>query len=176
MTSSVDQLAVAVKSKARVSVDADKVAAVVVGQVAAASEKRVAALFDAQEQRLAALGAEQSTQVAMRLQEAIAVLAKAEARMERLPRALKWRGVGNVALALLPFALVALVFAQLLDMAGGIFGVGPLFGWAWDSFASVPEWWQKLLIALTTLTFAGAAIWLVLKLGKVVAEAYKGWR
>lgn len=176
MTSSVDGLAAAVKAKARVAVDADKVAAVVVGRVASASEERVAALFDVQEQRLTELGEVQGSQVATRLQEATAVLAKADARMERLPRALTWQGVGNVALALLPFALVTLVFAQLLGLAGGMLGVGPLFGWAWESFVAAPGWWQKVLIAVPTLAAAGAAFWLVFKLGRVVAETYKGWR
>lgn len=176
LSSSVDQLTKAVRAKAQVSVDADKVAAVVVGRVAEASEKRVTALFETQEQRLALLGEQQASQVAAQLAESAAALKKAEDRLGRLSGALTWQGVARVALALVPFAIVALVAGQLLGLVSQLLGIGPLAAWAWgivwdDSVA----WHGRALVALATLAVVGGLGWLLHKVSKRLAGVYRGW-
>ncbi|MFC5276998.1 hypothetical protein [Brachybacterium sacelli] len=54
-------------------------------------------------------------------------------------------------------------------------GAGPLFSWAWDSFATATTWWAKVLIAVGTLTGCGLFGLSVWWCGKKLYENYRGW-
>ena len=54
-------------------------------------------------------------------------------------------------------------------------GLGPLLGWAWDSFAAASAWWAKALIALAALGGCALFAWLLWWLGKKLYEIYRGW-
>ena len=138
-------------------------------------DSRMEAALTAQEARLEGIGQARAAAVAAELTEAARRLERAEDRVRSLQRAITWQGVGRVALALVPFAVVGLVLAGTLGLLGTAFGVGPLLGWAWSSFEAATAWWAKALIAAGALGGASLAVWLVARLGRKVSDAYRGW-
>ncbi len=137
-------------------------------------DSRLEAALTAQEARLEGIGQVRAAAVAAELTEAARRLERAEDRVRSLQRAITWQGVGRVALALVPFAVVALVLAGTLGLLGTAFGVGPLLGWAWSSFEAASAWWAKALIAAGTVGGVSLAVWLVARLGGKVSDAYRG--
>lgn len=174
MASAIDQLKAEV---ARVSVrlDEDKIIDRLSDELASKSAERVREALEAQEQRVVALGDAKASAAAQRLEEAIERSERTEKQARSLGRALTIQGVGRVALVLIPFALVAVAMALLLDLGSHVLGVGPLFDWAWSSFEAAEAWWSKSLIALATLTGAAGVLWLVKILGVKLADSYRGW-
>lgn len=171
-----------VASKAQPRIDYDKLVAGLanlleskLGPQIVDSTQRVEEALSAHERRLDALGEKKVTEVKESLQEATKGLETAERTAAQLKGALTWAGVGKVAVALLPVALVGLAVAMLLGIGGQLFGVGPLFGWAWASFAAAEAWWLKLIIAVVTVSGALGVCWVVYRLGKKLAEVYRGW-
>jgi hypothetical protein len=75
----------------------------------------------------------------------------------------------------MPISLAFLAVALVLWGVGGVVGVGPIFGWVWHSFEAVDQWWAKVLIALGGLGMAAAMGSVVLKVGRWVQDAYRGW-
>ena len=138
-------------------------------------DSRMETALTAQEARLEGIGQARAAAVAAELTEAARRLERAEDRVRSLQRAITWQGIGRVALALVPFAVVGLVLAGTLGLLGTAFGVGPLLGWAWSSFEAASAWWAKALIAAGTLGGASLAVWLVVRLGRKVSDAYRGW-
>lgn len=63
-----------------------------------------------------------------------------------------------------------LLVGGLVGGLGSMFGIGPLFGWAWGSFAASSAWWAKGLIAVATLGGAMFFVWLVLRVSQWVYE------
>lgn len=51
-----------------------------------------------------------------------------------------------------------------------MFGIGPLFSWAWASFSAASLWWAKALIAVGTLGGAGLFVWLVLRVSQWIYD------
>lgn len=161
-----------------VRLDEDKVAERLsrnLDQAMRARDQRLEKSFSAYEERLGSIGADQADRMAERLSEAAKRLERSEDRVRSLQRAITWQGVGRVALALVPFAVVALVLAGALGLLGTAFGVGPLLGWAWSSFDAASLWWHKALIGAGAVSGASLAVWLVVRLGKKVSDAYRGW-
>ena len=110
-----------------------------------------------------------------RAHEVVSAVGRAERRVERLSAKVTWTSVGRVCLALIPFTVA---FIMLTGMVGGItqmLGLGPLLGWAWDSFAAASAWWAKALIALAALGGCTLFGWLLWWLGKKLYESYRGW-
>ena len=138
-------------------------------------DKRLEASFSGYEERLASIGADQVDLMEEHLAKAARRLERTEDRVRSLQRAITWQGVGRVALALVPFAVVGLVLAGTLGLLGTAFGVGPLLGWAWSSFEAASAWWAKALIAAGALGGASLAVWLVARLGRKVSDVYRGW-
>lgn len=138
-------------------------------------DSRMETALAAQEARLEGIGQARAAAVAAELTEAARRLERAEDRVRSLQRTITWQGVGRVALALVPFAVVGLVLAGTLGLLGTAFGVGPLLGWAWSSFEAASAWWAKALIAAGALGGASLAVWLVARLGRKVSDAYRGW-
>jgi hypothetical protein len=177
-TAALAEVQTEVKRGHTVRLDEDKVVARLsrnLDQSMTRHAERLEASITAQESRLEGIGQAKATAVAQELSEAARRLERAEDRVHRLQRAITWQGVGRVALALVPFAVVALVMAGLLGLLGTAFGVGPLLAWAWASFAAASAWWAKALIAVGTVGGASLAVWLIVKLGGRIADAYRGW-
>lgn len=169
-------------AKTQVRVDHEKLAAWLATNLEtslspqiADSTRRVEEALSVHERRLDALGETKATEMKETIQEATKGLERAERTAAQLKGALTWAGVGKVAVALLPLALVGLAVAVLLGIGGQLFGVGPVFGWAWASFAAAEAWWLKLIIALATVSGALGVCWVVYRLGKKLAEVYRGW-
>ncbi len=169
-------------TKARLRIDEDKLIAGLASKLETGlgpqitdSMQRVEEVVRAHERRLDALGEKKVTEMKETLQEATKGLERAEKTAAQLKGALTWAGVGKVAVALLPLALVGLAVAVLLGIGGQLFGVGPVFGWAWASFAAAEAWWLKLIIALATVSGALGVCWAVYRLGRKLAEVYRGW-
>ncbi|WP_342319451.1 hypothetical protein [Corynebacterium mayonis] len=97
-------------------------------------------------------------------------MGRAERRLEALEGRLGWTAVGRFCLALLPLFASLLLVGGLVWGLGSMLGIGPLFGWAWDSFAAASLWWAKALIAVGTLGGAGLFVWLVLRVSQWIYD------
>ena len=176
------KLAAQVRAKGTLKVDDEKLAGILMAkleptmnQKIAESAQRVEKLLRAQERRLEDVGGKVGSKVAEELNEASSGLRRAETTASQLKGALTWAGIGRVAMAALPVALALLAVALLVGAGGQLFGVGPVFGWAWESFEAAQAGWQKALIAIATIGGAGGVLVGVGLLGKKLAEAYRGW-
>ncbi len=171
-----------VRAKGTVSVDVGQLADHLVGPVARAIEARmdqtdqnVGQLLDRHAAQMDQLGGEQAGDVLAQLRIATEVLDRAEAMAAQLRFSLILQGVGRVATAMVPFAVVAVVLGSLVHGYGWIIGVGPLFAWAWSSFATATDWWTKAGIAAATLATAAGLTWLVVRAGHWLMDRYRGW-
>lgn len=178
----IEKLADVIHAKGQVKVDNEKVAQFVAAKLGAEIDAKVAESADrvekrlkAQEARLAELGDARVSEVTKTLQGATKGLERAERMVSGMKRSLTLAGVGKVAAASIPFALVVLALVMLLGLGGQLFGVGPVFGWAWASFAATEAWWAKLLIALATIAGALGVLWVVKILGQKLYATYRGW-
>ena len=155
-------LADAVRKRGNVRIDTDKLTEdavkVLDDRLAKAVEapiQRVEETLAGLEWRVSKLGTEKLAKVTDRAHEVVSASRRAERRIEQLSAKVTWATVGRICLALIPFSVA---FIMLTGMVGGItqmLGLGPLLGWAWDSFAAASAWWAKALIALATWADAG---------------------
>ncbi|WP_422114729.1 hypothetical protein [Brachybacterium sp. UNK5269] len=182
MASETELLAKEVHAKTHVKVDNEKVAQFVAAKLGAEIDAKVAEsagrvdkLLKSQEARLAELGDARVSEVTKTLQGATKGLERAERVVSGMKRSLTWAGVGKVAAASIPFALVVLALVMLLGLGGQLFGIGPVFSWAWASFAAAEAWWAKVLIALSTIAGALGVLWVVKVLGQKLYATYRGW-
>ena len=183
LSANFDKVTAEVARKNHVRLDHEKVAALMAGRVAASieasmtrAEENVAAMLAEHESRLTALSSDLESQAVASIKSAVARLEASESRLSERLKTLTWRGIGQLASALIPFALVAWALASVLGLAGEMFGVGPLARWAWELFEAAPEWWHKLLLATVTLGAGAALVWLVVyRLGKWLSDKYRGW-
>ena len=97
-----------------------------------------------------------------------ASLERNERRLEDLEGRIPWTTVGKVAIAVLPLFASLLLVGGFVWGIGSMFGIGPLFGWAWGLFTAASLWWHKLLIAAVTLGGAALFAWIVLRVSKRV--------
>lgn len=137
--------------------------------------QRVEKTVEGFEDRVGRIGTEKLAEVTDRAREVVSAVGRAERRVERLAAKVTWATVGRMCLALIPFIVA---FIMLTGMVGGItqmLGLGPLLGWAWDSFAVASVWWAKALIALAVLGGCALFGWLLWWLGKKLYESYWGW-
>ncbi|HJC28340.1 MAG TPA: hypothetical protein H9759_02990, partial [Candidatus Dietzia intestinipullorum] len=181
-TSASADLAEAVRKRGNVRIDTDKLtehAVKVLDQCLAkaveAPVQRVEQTVAGLEDRVGRLGTEKLAEVTGRAHEVVSAVGRAERRVERLSARVTWATVGRMCLALVPFTVA---FIMLAGMVGGItqmLGLGPLLGWAWDSFATASTWWAKGLIALAALGGCALFGWLLWWLGKKLYESYRGW-
>ena len=124
---------------------------------------------------MSTLGTEKLAEVTSSAHEVVSAAGRAERRIEQLSAKVTWVTVGRMCLSLIPFFVA---FIMLTGMVGGItqmLGLGPLLGWAWDSFAAASVWSTKALIALAALGGCALFGWLVWWLGKKLYESYRGW-
>ncbi len=175
-------LAEAVRKRGHVRIDTGKLTEhavkVLDDRLAKAVEvpvQRVEKTVEGLEERVVRLGTEKLAEVTGRAREVVSAVGRAERRVERLSARVTWATVGRMCLALVPFTVA---FIMLTGMVGGItqmLGLGPLLGWAWDSFAAASAWWAKALIALAALGGCALFAWLLWWLGKKLYESYRGW-
>jgi len=181
-TSASADLAEAVRKRGNVRIDTDKLtehAVKVLDQCLAkaveAPVQRIEQTVAGLEERVGRLGTEKLAEVTDRAHEVVSAAGRAERRVEQLSAKVNWAMVGRMCLALIPFTVA---FIMLTGMVGGItqmLGLGPLLGWAWDSFAAASAWWAKALIALAALGGCALFAWLLWWLGKKLYESYRGW-
>lgn len=181
-TSASADLAEAVRKRGNVRIDTDKLtehAVKVLDQcltkAVEAPVQRIEQTVAGLEERVGRLGTEKLAEVTDRAHEVVSAAGRAERRVEQLSAKVNWAMVGRMCLALIPFTVA---FIMLTGMVGGItqtLGLGPLLGWAWDSFAAASVWWTKGLIALAALGGCALFGWLIWWLGKKLYESYRGW-
>lgn len=181
-TSASADLAEAVRKRGHVRIDTGKLTEHAVkvlddrlAEAVEAPVQRVEKTLAGLEERVGRLGTEKLAEVTDRAHEVVSAVGRAERRVETLSAKVTWTSVGRVCLALIPFTVA---FIVLTGMVGGIaqmLGLGPLLGWAWDSFAAASAWWAKALIALAALGGCTLFGWLLWWLGKKLYESYRGW-
>lgn len=139
--------------------------------------QRIESILDGYEQRVADIGAQKVAETAQKVDtvidkanKAVASLERNERHLESLEGRIPWTAVGRVAIAVLPLFASLLLVGGLVWGVMSMFGIGPLFGWAWGAFAAASLWWQKALIAAATLGGAALFIWVVLRVSRWVYE------
>lgn len=139
--------------------------------------QRIESTLDGYEQRVADIGAQKVAETAQKVAEVsdkankvFASLERNERRLEDLEGRIPWTTVGKVAIAVLPLFASLLLVGGLVWGVMSMFGIGPLFGWAWGAFTAASLWWQKALIAAATLGGAALFIWVVLRVSRWVYE------
>ena len=182
MASASGDLADAVRKRNIHRVDVSKLSEYAVKRLDASLSKAVEAPVQRVEQvvagleaRVGTLGEEKLTEVVSAADEVGRAVGRAERRVEQLSSKVTWTAVGRMSLALLPFAAVFIVFGGLIGGITQAVGLGPLLGWAWESFAEATAWWSKGLIALGALAGVGLFSTLIWWLGHKLHENYKYW-
>ena len=170
-------LIAAVKAKSTVQVDADKVADVVAQQVTEhfdqAVQKPVEGLrsdLEGFREEMGALGAERLLEARTELQGLLSEMRGVEEMVKRYERQVNFVSVSRIALALIPLLIALILVGGLVWGVGSMFGIGPLFGWAWGLFTAASVWWHKVLIALATLGGAAFFVWVVFRMSRWVYE------
>lgn len=183
-TSALGELKKTVGNGRTVRVDMSKLSEYAVGvldeRLSVAVEERVQRIestLDGYEQRVVDIGAQKVAETAQKVAEVsdkankvFASLERNERRLEDLEGRIPWTTVGKVAIAVLPLFASLLLVGGLVWGVMSMFGIGPLFGWAWASFTAASLWWQKMLIAAATLGGAALFIWVVLRVSRWVYE------
>ena len=177
MTTALDELAAQVKAKSHVTLNEEKVAAVMSCRVDEHFQKDVQEPVEGLRNDLqgfrdemGALGSDKLTEVRTAVEETLSELSEARRSIEAIERRVTFVGISRLALAVLPLFASLLLVGGLVWGIGSMFGIGPLFGWAWASFAAASAWWTKLLIAVATLGGAALFIWMVLRVSQWVYE------
>lgn len=182
MTSSSAELADAVRKRGNIKIDTSALTAHVVAQLDQQLARAVAPRLDAvgeklddYEQRVDELGAAKVGAVAESLDELDEKVGRVDAKVQEARKLLDWRGLGLVAAALLPLAIIGLSFAIVLGLAGNVLGIGPLAAWVWSCFAEADVWWVRLLIVAGALAGIAGLVFLVIRGGKRLFDWYRGW-
>lgn len=176
-TSALGELAAQVKAKSHVTLNEQKVADVMSHRVEEHFQKSVQEPVDGLRSDLqgfrdemGALGSEKLSETRTAVEEVLEDLQRAQQRVKSVERRVTFVGVSRLALAILPLFASLLLVGGLVWGLGSMFGIGPLFGWAWASFAAASAWWQKVLIAAATLGGASLFVWLVLRLSRWIYD------
>lgn len=177
-TSALGELTAQVKAKSHVSLNAEKVAEVMSQRVTqhfvdhAVQEPVDGLRSDLQGFRdeMGALGSDKLSEVRTAVEESLSELNEARRNIEAIERRVTFVGISRLALAVLPLFASLLLVGGLVWGVGNMFGIGPLFGWAWASFVAAEMWWAKALIAAATLGGAALFVWLVLRVSQWVYE------
>ena len=176
-TSALDELKQVVGNGRTVRVDIDRLSAYTVdvldqrlSQAVEAPIKRVESTLEGFEHRVASLGTERLSEVHRKVEESLSRLNEARQEIEAIERRVTFVGISRLALAVLPLFASLLLVGGLVWGLGSMFGIGPLFGWAWGAFAAASLWWQKMLIALGALGAAVLFVWAVLGASRWICE------
>ena len=121
-------------------------------------------------EEMSTLGTERLSEVHRKVEESLSRLNEARQEIEAIERRVTFVGISRLALAVLPLFASLLLVGGLVGGLGSMFGIGPLFGWAWGAFTAASLWWQKMLIALGTLGAAVLFVWAVLRASRWIYE------
>lgn len=121
-------------------------------------------------EEMSTLGTERLSEVHRKVEESLSRLNEARQEIEAIERRVTFVGISRLALAMLPLFASLLLVGGLVWGLGSMFGIGPLFGWAWGAFTAASLWWQKMLIALGTLGAAVLFVWAVLRASRWIYE------
>lgn len=121
-------------------------------------------------EEMSTLGTERLSEVHRKVEESLSRLNEARQEIEAIERRVTFVGISRLALAVLPLFASLLLVGGLVWGLGSMFGIGPLFGWAWGAFTAASLWWQKMLIALGTLGAAVLFVWAVLRVSRWIYE------
>lgn len=176
-TSALGELTAQVKAKSHVSLNAEKVAEVMSRRVTQHFDHAVQEPVDGLRsdlqglrEEMGALGSDKLSEVRTAIEESLSELNEARRNVEAIERRVTFVGISRLALAVLPLFASLLLVGGLVWGVGNMFGIGPLFGWAWASFVAAEMWWAKALIAAATLGGAALFVWLVLRVSRWVYE------
>lgn len=176
-TSALGELTAQVKAKSHVSLNAEKVAEVMSRRVTQHFDHAVQEPVDGLRsdlqglrEEMGALGSDKLSEVRTAVEESLSELNEARRNVEAIERRVTFVGISRLALAVLPLFASLLLVGGLVWGVGNMFGIGPLFGWAWASFVAAEMWWAKALIAAATLGGAALFVWLVLRVSRWVYE------
>ena len=176
-TSALGELTAQVKAKSHVSLNAEKVAEVMSRRVTQHFDHAVQEPVDGLRsdlqglrEEMGALGSDKLSEVRTAVEESLSELNEARRNVEAIERRVTFVGISRLALAVLPLFASLLLVGGLVWGVGNMFGIGPLFGWAWASFVAAEMWWAKALIAAATLGGAALFGWLVLRVSRWVYE------
>ena len=176
-TSALADLTAQVKAKSRVSLNAEKVAEVMSRRVTQHFDHAVQEPVDGLRndlqglrEEMSTLGSEKLSEVRRAVEKSLSELNEARRNVEAIERRVTFVGISRLALAVLPLFASLLLVGGLVWGLGSMFGIGPLFGWAWGSFMAASLWWQKALIAAATLGASALFVWLVLRVSRWVYE------
>lgn len=179
-SSSLAGLANEVKRKRTTRLDAEKVADRLSQQVTAhfdeAVQKPVEGLrkdLEGLRSDMSALGSDKLAEMREAVEEVLGHLKEGQRNIEAIERRVTFVGIGRLAIAVLPLFASLLIVGGLVGGAASIFGIGPLFGWAWASFAAASVWWQKVLIAVATLGGAALFVWVVLRVAQRIYDDFR---
>lgn len=171
-----------VEAKSQVRVDEVKVARVITDRLEARIDtvitEATTKLDDAVAKSLEARMTDMTSTISeatAKLEEANTKLRETERRAEAMASKLSIGGIGRLAAATVPLLMLCLLGALMFGVAGHALGVGPLYGWAWESFAAAGAWWQKLLIALATIGTTVGMVFLASRGAKWLIDYYKGY-
>lgn len=177
MTSSLNNLTASVKAKSNVTLNAEKVAEVVSRRVTEHFDQAVdvpmqglRSDLEGLRSEMGALGNEKLAEVEKSVEGSLKYLNDARRNIEDIERRVTFVGIGRLTLATLPVFASLLIVGGLVWGLGTMLGIGPVFSWAWASFAAASIWWHKVLIALATLGGAAGFIWLVLRLARWIYD------
>ncbi|QWW19949.1 hypothetical protein I6B53_02220 [Schaalia sp. 19OD2882] len=147
MTSSLDKLAASVKSKSRVTLDTESVAVVMSRRVDEHFQKAVQEPVDALRsdlqglrEEMTTLGSDKLSEVRTAVEHSLSELSEARRNIEAIEHRVTFVGISRLALAVLPLFISLLLVGGLVWGIGSVFGIGPLFDWAWASFAAASAW------------------------------------
>ena len=177
MTTALAELTAQVRAKSHVSLNAEKVATVMSRRVEEhfdhAVQEPVQALrndLEGLREGMGTLGSDKLTEVQKSVESSLDSLTEARRNIEAIERRVTFVGISRLALAVLPLFAALLLIGGLVWGLGSMFGIGPLFGWAWASFTAAEMWWAKLLIAVATLAGAGLFVWVVLRVSRWIYD------
>lgn len=179
-TTALGELAAQVKAKSRVTLNEEKVAAYMSRRVEEHFQTAVQEPVDGLRSDLqgfrdeiGALGSDKLSEVHTAVDESLSELTEARRNIEAIERRVTFVGISRLALAVLPLFASLLLVGGLVWGLGTMFGIGPLFSWAWASFTAASLWWHKALIAVGTLGAAAFFVWLVLRLAQWIYEEFR---
>ncbi len=177
MTTALGELTAQVRAKSRVTLNEQKVADVMSRRVEEHFQKGVQEPVDGLRsdlegfrEEMATLGSRKLSEVHEAVEESLSELSTAQRRIEEIERRATFVGISRLALAVLPLFVSLLLVGGLVWGLGSMFGIGPLFGWAWASFTAASAWWAKALIAAATLGGATLFVWAVLRVSQWVYD------
>lgn len=177
LTTTSENLAKEVHEKRRTKLDAEKVAEVMSQRVTQHFDHAVQEPVDALRsdlqgirEEMGTLGTERLSEIHRAVEKSLSELNEARRNIEAIERRVTFVGISRLALAVLPLFASLLLVGGLVWGVMSMFGIGPLFGWAWALFTAASLWWQKLLIAAATLGGAVFFVWAVLRVSRWIYE------